>query len=159
MITKLTHSTKNTVNLLMECYKIGSNQPWVDKKIYITHQYLGSNFISQQHFDAPFLNLMPLLQTLVPRACKQGIKSMAGTITCCREMKITAPPNEWRNLAFFIVFLLLQKQHCAVQKHFNHLSNFICIQTHRGDHSFTIFYYLILIYIKISYYSKPVNIP
>ena len=35
---------------------------------------------------------MPFLQSLVPRACKQGIKSKAGAIKCCKEIKITAPP-------------------------------------------------------------------
>ena len=29
---------------------------------------------SLQHFIAPFLILLPLLQSLVPRACKQGSK-------------------------------------------------------------------------------------
>ena len=55
-------------------------------------------FISQQHFAAPFLNLMPLLHSLVPRACKQGIKSKAGAIKCCKEIKITAPPIEQHNI-------------------------------------------------------------
>ena len=29
-------------------------------------------FFSKQQLIAPFLNLMPLLQSLIPRACKQG---------------------------------------------------------------------------------------
>ena len=33
---------------------------------------------------------LPLLQSLVPRACKQGSKSKAGAIKCCEENKITA---------------------------------------------------------------------
>ena len=42
--------------------------------------------------------LMPLLQSLVPRACKQGIKSKARAIKCCKEIQISSPPNEWRNI-------------------------------------------------------------
>ena len=44
---------------------------------------------------------MPLLQYLIPRACKQGINSKAGAIKCCKEIKITAPPNEWHNIPFW----------------------------------------------------------
>ena len=29
---------------------------------------------------------------------KQAIKSKEGAIKCCKEKKITAPPNEWRNI-------------------------------------------------------------
>ena len=43
---------------------------------------------------------MPLFQSVVPRACKQGIKSTAGAINCCKEIKNTAPPNEWCNILF-----------------------------------------------------------
>ena len=53
-----------------------------------------------QKLNAHFLNLMPLLQSLVPRACVQGIKSKAGAIKCCKEIKVTAPPNEWCNIPF-----------------------------------------------------------
>ena len=52
-------------------------------------------------------NLLPLLQSLVPRACKQGNKSKAGAIKCCKESKITAPPNEWHNIPMF--FQLIKK--------------------------------------------------
>ena len=31
---------------------------------------------------------------------KQAIKSKEGAIKCCKEKKITAPPNEWRNIPF-----------------------------------------------------------
>ena len=37
---------------------------------------------------SPFLNLMPLLQSLVPRAYNQGIKSKAGAIKCSKEKKL-----------------------------------------------------------------------
>ena len=57
---------------------------------------------SLQHVIAPFLNLLPLLQSLIPQACKQGSKSKAGAIKCCKENKITAPPNEWHNIPFEI---------------------------------------------------------
>ena len=30
----------------------------------------------------------------------QGIKSKAGAIKCYKEIKNTAPPNEWRNIPF-----------------------------------------------------------
>ena len=45
---------------------------------------------------------MPLLQSLIPRACKQGIKSKAGAIKCCKEIKITTPNNEWRNIPLLV---------------------------------------------------------
>ena len=38
----------------------------------------------------------------MPQACKQGIKSKAGAIKCCKEIKITALPNEWLNIPFHI---------------------------------------------------------
>ena len=41
---------------------------------------------------------LPLLQSLKPWACKQGIQSKAGAIKCCKETKIAAPPNECRNI-------------------------------------------------------------
>ena len=44
--------------------------------------------------------IMPLLQSLETRACKLGIKSMARAINCCKEIKNTAPPNEWCNILF-----------------------------------------------------------
>ena len=31
---------------------------------------------------------------------KQGFKSKAGAIKCCKENKITAPSNEWSNIPF-----------------------------------------------------------
>ena len=37
---------------------------------------------------------MLLLQSLVPQACNQDIKSNTGAIKCHKEVKITAPPNE-----------------------------------------------------------------
>ena len=46
--------------------------------------------------------MIQLLQTLVPGACKQGIKSNAGAIKCWKEKKITPPPNEWHNIPFSI---------------------------------------------------------
>ena len=30
----------------------------------------------------------------------RSIKSKAGAIKCCKEVKITAPPNEWHNIPF-----------------------------------------------------------
>ena len=50
---------------------------------------------------ALFLNVMPLLQSLVSRACKQGIKSKGVAIKCCKE-KITSRPNEWANIPCFL---------------------------------------------------------
>ena len=50
-------------------------------------------------------SLMLLLQSLIPRACKQGIKSKAGAIKCFKEIKITAPPNEWGNIPFMEVIV------------------------------------------------------
>ena len=35
----------------------------------------------------------------IPRDCKQGIKSRAGAMKCCKE-KNTSPLNEWRNIPF-----------------------------------------------------------
>ena len=32
--------------------------------------------------------------------CWEGIKSQTGAIKCCKETKITPPPNEWRNIPF-----------------------------------------------------------
>ena len=55
---------------------------------------------SLQHFIAPFFNFLRLLQSLVPRACKQGSKSKAGAIKCCKVNKITSPPNAWHNIPF-----------------------------------------------------------
>ena len=46
--------------------------------------------------------LLPFLQSLVPRAYKKGSKSKAGAIKCCKENKITAPPNEWCNIPLWI---------------------------------------------------------
>ena len=39
-----------------------------------------------------------ILQSLIPQAFKQGSKSKAGVIKCCKESKITAPPNAWHNI-------------------------------------------------------------
>ena len=36
-----------------------------------------------------------------PRACQKGSKSKVGAIKCCKEIKITAPPNEWRNIPLY----------------------------------------------------------
>ena len=51
------------------------------------------SWVLVQILIAPFLALMPLLQSLVSQACKQGIQSKAGAIKCCKETKITAPPK------------------------------------------------------------------
>ena len=32
-----------------------------------------------------------------------AIQSKAGAIECCKEIKITAPPNEWRNIPLYDV--------------------------------------------------------
>ena len=61
-------------------------------------------FLSLQQLKAPILNLMPLLQSLITWACKQGIKSKAGEIKRCTEIKMTAPPNEWCNIPFCYFF-------------------------------------------------------
>ena len=54
-------------------------------------------------------NLLPLLQFLIPWACKQGIKSTAGAIKCCKENKIAASPNTWHNILFLVINLYVSK--------------------------------------------------
>ena len=66
---------------------------------YFLNVHWGPPFEYIQHFIALFLNLLPLLQSLVPGACKQGSKSKAGAIKCSKENKITAPPNAWHNIS------------------------------------------------------------
>ena len=51
-----------------------------------------------QYFIAPVLNVVPLLKSLVPQACNHGSKSKVGAIKCYKENKITAPPDDWRNI-------------------------------------------------------------
>ena len=88
------------------CNMIRTNQPfftcgpnWTQvcsHKQYTTHISLRKTFFfSQQQLIAPFLNVMPLLQSLA----KQGIKSKARAIKCCKE-KITLPPKDWGNIPF-----------------------------------------------------------
>ena len=48
--------------------------------------------------------IMLLIKSLVPQACKQGIKSKAGAIKCCEENKITYLPNEWGNTPFCLTY-------------------------------------------------------
>ena len=83
-----------TCNISSETCKLYTPRISIEAVIYIPYR----------HYIAPFLDFMPLLQSHVPRACKQGIKSKAGAIKCCKEIKITAPPNEWRNISFFYLF-------------------------------------------------------
>ena len=46
------------------------------------------------------LGFNAFIASLLCREGKQGVKSKAGAIKCCKEIKITAPPNEWRNVSF-----------------------------------------------------------
>ena len=39
-------------------------------------------------------------QAIKSKTDKQSIKFKAGEIKCCKEIKITAPPNEWCNIPF-----------------------------------------------------------
>ena len=48
--------------------------------------------------DCSLLNLIPLLQSLVPWACKQGFRSRVVAIKTCKETKIAPPPHECRNI-------------------------------------------------------------
>ena len=50
--------------------------------------------------ELPSLNpfLIPLLPSSFVGRASRGIKSKATAIKCCKELKITAPPNEWRNI-------------------------------------------------------------
>ena len=42
------------------------------------------------------------IASLLCREGKQGIKSKTEAIKCCKEITITAPPFEWRNIAFYL---------------------------------------------------------
>ena len=42
---------------------------------------------------------MSLLQSIIPWACKKGIKSNAGAKSAAKK-KNTSPPNEWGNIPF-----------------------------------------------------------
>ena len=44
-------------------------------------------FLLEEQLIAPFFNEMPLLPSLIPRACKQGIKSKAGAMKWIKEKK------------------------------------------------------------------------
>ena len=73
------------------------------------------------HFIAPFLDLKPLLPpSFDGRASRQGIKSKAGAIKRGKEIKITDPPNEWRNIPFLLnlasIFLLSSFFHFLCKK-------------------------------------------
>ena len=56
---------------------------------------------SLQQLIAPFLNLMPLLQSLLTQACKQGFKSKAIAIKCFKEKTNSSPLNKWHNILLF----------------------------------------------------------
>ena len=47
-----------------------------------------------------FLGFNAFIASLLCRKGKQGIKCKAGAIKCLKEIKITAPHNEWRNIPF-----------------------------------------------------------
>ena len=85
----------------------------------LTHQYCGINFVSLQQFYTDLLDLYDLdfqwskrnwdvtspdfeLKPVVVSCWegKHGIKSKAREIKCCKETKITVPPNKWRNIPF-----------------------------------------------------------
>ena len=70
----------------------------------IPHLDRGRHFCFVALIDALILDLMPLLQSLIPRACKQGIKSNVRAIKCCKERKITALPNECCNIPIQLFF-------------------------------------------------------
>ena len=55
-------------------------------------------FFSKQQLIALLLDLMPLFQSLVPQACKKGIKSKARAIKSAKKKLLT---NEWRNIPFY----------------------------------------------------------
>ena len=46
------------------------------------------------------VHYLQLIASLLCREGKLGIKSKAGAIKRCKEIKITAPLNEWRNIQF-----------------------------------------------------------
>ena len=48
------------------------------------------------------LEFNALIAIPVHRACKQGIKFKAGALKCCKEIQITAPPNEWGNIPLYL---------------------------------------------------------
>ena len=54
-----------------------------------------ANFTERKNTHPPVL--MPLLP---PFFIGRAIKTKAGAIKCCKEIKLTAPPNEWRNIPF-----------------------------------------------------------
>ena len=48
-------------------------------------------------------SLLGFIASLLCQEGKQGIKSKAWAIKCWKEIKIAAPPNEWRNIPFIVI--------------------------------------------------------
>ena len=64
------------------------------------HQYRGSNFVLFATLHSSLLGCNAFIASLLCRKGKQGIKSKLRAIKCCKENKVTAPPNEWCNIPF-----------------------------------------------------------
>ena len=62
-----------------------------------THLYKGSNFSLLAAIDCS-LRFTAFIVSLLCQVGKQGIKSKTGVIKCCKESKITAPPDERCNI-------------------------------------------------------------
>ena len=65
----------------------------------------GQLFFFFAAFHCSLLGFNAFIASFLCREGKQVIKSKAGAINCCKENKITAPPNEWHNIPFILFTL------------------------------------------------------
>ena len=64
---------------------------------------LGSSIYPWESLHCFLLGFNAFIASLLCQEGKQGIKSKAGAIKCWKEIKIAAPPNEWRNIPFIVI--------------------------------------------------------
>ena len=78
----------------------------------------GSNFYFFAALRCSHLEFNAFIAIPWTSGCKQGIKSKAGAIKCCKEIKVTAPRNEKRNIPFVTLDMALGPRHTQTQLFF-----------------------------------------
>ena len=71
--------------------------------VFKQNLYLAVIFYFLAALNCSLLGFNAFIASLLCQKGMQGIKSKAVAIKCCKEMQITAPPNEWHNIPLRII--------------------------------------------------------
>ena len=83
--------------------QVMSNNSCFPTKIIICNTLVsGQYFVFFAELYCSLLGFIAFIASLLCPECKQGIKFKAEAIKRCKENKITAPLNEWRNIPLFL---------------------------------------------------------